>query len=122
MKTFALVVILVVIAAVVVANLGYADPVFGFLEFVPGHDITGHFGLFGLLSFSVNSWLAASGQARTHVTTGLAVLAILEELSQAVIPARTFSLADLSASLAGLVTGAACSAWRQRARRDERAV
>jgi hypothetical protein len=111
-KAFVLFVVTVVVAAVLVADLGHADLVFGFLEFVPGRDVTGHFALFALLSFCVNSWLAAPGRARTHVTAGLAVLVVLEELSQSFIPARTFSLLDLSASLIGLAAGAAWSSWR----------
>lgn len=109
MKALALFLAFVVVAAIVIANLGYADRVFGFLDYIPGRDVTGHFVLFGLLSFAVNAWLAASGRARTHVTAELAGLVVLEELSQALIPARTFSLVDLSASLAGLVVGAAVS-------------
>jgi len=109
MKALALSVAFVIVAAIVVANLGYADQVFGFLDYVPGHDVTGHFALFGLLSFAVNAWLSASGRSRTHVTAELAGLVVLEELSQALIPARTFSLVDLSASLTGLVVGAVAS-------------
>jgi len=122
MKAFALLVVLVVVAAVLLANFGHAGQVFSFLEFIPGRDITGHFGLFGLLSFSVNSWVAASSRARTHVTAGLAVLVALEELSQAVIPARTFSLVDLSASLVGVAAGAVGSFWLSRPRRGKGAA
>ena len=96
MKALAVFLAVVVVAAITIANLGYADRVFGFLDYVPGRDVTGHFVLFGLLSFAVNSWLAASGRPRTHVTAELAGLVVLEELSQALIPARTFSLVDTS--------------------------
>jgi hypothetical protein len=112
-KALTLLTAAVVVAAVLVANLGYAEQVFGFLRYIPGRDVTGHFGLFALLSFGLNSWLATSGrQAGRAAATGvLGALITLEELSQAIIPARTFSLVDLSASLVGVLAGAAASSW-----------
>ena len=113
MKTLALLAAAVIVAAILISNLGYGGRVFRFLQYVPGGDVTGHFGLFALLSFAVNSAgasRAASERRRGRVTAALAVLVVLEEASQALIPARTFSLVDLSASLAGLLAGAAGSA------------
>ena len=92
----------------------YLDLVFFFsllaMEFVPGEDLTGHFALFGLLGFAGVSWVslptrAATRTARARIAVALAVLVILEELSQALNPAREFSLLDLSASLAGVLAG-----------------
>jgi hypothetical protein len=51
------------------------------------------------------------------VAAVLAALIVLEELSQSLIPARTFSLSDLAASLCGLAAGGVASAWLARLRR-----
>jgi VanZ family protein len=120
MKVLAFLVAGVIVAAIVLANLGYGG-VFHFLEYVPGGDVTAHFALFALLSFAVNSAAASRAESswrRTRITAGLAVLVILEEASQAAIPTRTFSLLDLSASLLGLVTGAVGSGWVSAAKRQ----
>jgi VanZ family protein len=122
MKTLALLVAAVIVAAIVLADLGYGA-VFYFLEYVPGGDVTAHFALFALLSFAVCSAFAERAEGawrRARVTAVLAVLAVLEEASQSAIPTRTFSLVDLSASLLGLATGAVGSAGLAAAKRRRR--
>lgn len=116
MKIFAVLVATVVVMLTLIANLGYANQVFGFLKYVPGRDITGHFVLYGVLGFAATAGIARSRwatipKARAIMTTVLATLITLEEFSQALIATRTFSFLDLSASLAGVLLGSAASTW-----------
>lgn len=97
-------------SATLIANLGYGDRAFAFLRYVPGRDLTGHFGLYALLSFAFTRWVArptaaATRTARIRIVTVLAILVALEEVSQSLVSARTFSLLDLVASLSGLLAG-----------------
>jgi VanZ family protein len=122
MRRFALIMIGVIALITLLADLGYADHVFRLLSHVPGGDLTGHFGLYGFLSFGVTSWLALPSVSATRgrhipVTVALAVVVTLEELSQAFIAVRTFSLRDLSASLAGVLVGSLASMWLAGSRR-----
>lgn len=64
-----------------------------------GVDKLGHFVLYGLLALFASAYFG-----RTKRVAGiLAVLATIEEASQAWFPARTFDLWDLAATLAGIV-------------------
>jgi VanZ family protein len=105
---------LVIVAAIVSANLGLGGGLIRLIQRVPGEDLTGHFVLFGGLSLAASAWLTDPRRRRacTHARLAalLAVLVTLEELSQIWIPGRTFSLADLSASLLGVAAGAAAAA------------
>jgi VanZ family protein len=108
-----------VVLLTVAADLGRGGSVFAFSAYVPGGDITGHFVLFCLLSFFVTSWLSRSAAttprwSRVRTTAFLAIVVAIEELSQAFISTRTFSLLDLSASLAGLLAGSLASLWLTR--------
>lgn len=123
MKVVALTVIASVFVISALASLGYGPVLFSFVLKIPGRDLTGHFVLMGLLSLSVNLWLAEGpweGALRriARVTAWVSVAVTLEELSQFVIPKRNFSTDDLSASVAGVVVGAltavAFFAWRSR--------
>lgn len=110
MKTLAIVMVVTIASATLIANLGYGDQVFAFLRYVPGGDLTGHFGLYALLGFALTSWVsrptrAETRSARIRITAVLAILVSLEEVCQSVIPARTFSLLDMTASVFGLVAG-----------------
>ena len=110
MRLLAIVTVAVIVAATVVASLGYGDQAFAFLRHVPGGDLTGHFGLYAALSFAICGLVsrptpAATRAKRLRVVSALAVLVTLEELSQALLPSRTFSLLDLAASLTGLAAG-----------------
>lgn len=91
------------------ADLGDGSA-FRFVRHIPGRDLTGHFVLFGLLSFlsassirrktSLEGWVA-----RLQWVAVLSLLVALEEGSQAFIPSRSFSFQDLSASWAGILFG-----------------
>lgn len=116
MKTLAVITTLIIVVATILAGTGRADFIFEFLRYVPGRDVTGHFVIFAALGLSVAAWLRRSGRAWASVhwpwiIVGLGVLATLDELSQRFIEARSFSFADLSASLGGLLVGALASSW-----------
>jgi VanZ family protein len=98
-----------IVAIVVAAN---ADLLPRFLEriyYFPGGDKTGHFLLFGILSFLLNRSALTLLPKRTHahlvltVSLLLAVLIGLEEWSQSLFPARTMDLSDLLASYVGVI-------------------
>jgi VanZ family protein len=114
MRIFAAFMAASVVLLTIAANFGWGGRAFAFLHYVPGRDVTGHFALFALLSFSVVSWLSrptptSPGWSQVRITALLAAVVTIEEFSQAFIPARTFSLLDLSASWAGLLAGALVS-------------
>jgi polysaccharide biosynthesis protein VpsQ len=119
MKSLAVLVAAVIVFAIVVSNLGYGPGAFAFVERIPGTDLTAHFALYALFSFAVNAALAgrAGGRSRYKITAVLAAIVVLEEWSQRYFPARTFSIADLSASLLGIAAGAAASALLARVQR-----
>ena len=75
---------------------------FTFLTCIPGADKLGHFLLFGCGTAAVLLALPESQPARLLGTSAVAVLVLLEELLQLGAASRTFSLLDLSASLAGV--------------------
>lgn len=96
----------IVIIAVAASNLGAGSRLFGFIDRIPGRDKTGHFLLMGALSFAAVLALAprlkiSLGKASCRVILALCGVITLEELSQYFITTRTFSIADLLASLAG---------------------
>jgi VanZ family protein len=113
-KALTLLLLLVVVAAVGVADLGLADRAFRLIERVPGRDLTGHFLIFAALSLAASAWLADPRRPGAWPRLGLAAFVAgfvaLEELSQAFVPARTFSFADLAASWLGVGAGAAAAA------------
>jgi hypothetical protein len=114
MRIFAAFMAASVVLITIAANFGWGGRAFAFLRYVPGRDVTGHFVLFALLSFAVVSWLSrptstSPGWSYVRITALLAAVVTVEEFSQALIPARTFSWLDLSASLAGLLAGALVS-------------
>ena len=89
------------------ADSGRARWLFDLVRLVPGGDKTGHFVLFGWLSFLLNVVLRAStvrfGRLtllKGSVTVG--AFAIVEEVSQLFFAARTFDLLDLTAGLLGI--------------------
>lgn len=103
------------LTASLLTSLGYGPLLFGFVLDVPGGDVTAHVVLMGLLSLTVN--LAVSRSRRplgvVPCTALLLVAVTLEELSQKLIPTRTFSLVDLAASYAGILAFAGLAAWIQ---------
>jgi VanZ family protein len=85
----------------------------------PYGDRIGHFALFGLLSFllcmafPIPSIRALKGNIPV-LTLALAFFIIAEEVSQCFISTRTFSWADLAASLAGWGLGWGLGSWINR--------
>lgn len=92
---------------IVLADLGRGGWLFRLAGLIPGGDKTGHFVLFGILSFLVNLVMrfATFQLGRMTVMKGnLLLLAIvsLEELSQLLFKSRSFDLFDLVADVAGI--------------------
>jgi membrane-associated phospholipid phosphatase len=90
----------VVLLGILTATLGLSR--FEWLR-LPGADKTLHFVLFGLFSLFASGYLRRWGSAKVSAT--IAVLATLEELSQAFVPTRTFDLGDLACTLSGILAG-----------------
>lgn len=99
---------LLIVAIVVDANADVLPRQLKRLADFPGGDKTGHFVLFGILSFLVNKsalmLLSKWNPVRIILITSLllSILIGLEEWSQSLFPARTMSLNDLVASLSGV--------------------
>jgi VanZ family protein len=75
---------------------------YSFIRTIPWADKAGHFGLFGLATLFVIRSLAFSKWRHVSGAALVAFVAILEEVLQILIPTRSFSLTDLSASLSGV--------------------
>ena len=107
---------LFIIALVIGADAGQFPQRLKYLYDFPGGDKAGHFILFGVLSFLLNSsalvLFPKQNPARLVLTASLllSILIGLEEWSQALFPARTMSITDLIASFAGVILFA-CLAW-----------
>jgi VanZ family protein len=92
---------------------------------LPGRDKTGHFLLMG--GFAGVSVLAFAGRrvaerrvSALAVTTGVALIVVLEEAAQLWLPNRDFSGVDLASSLCGVAIFAALAAiWRARSQRGQ---
>ena len=90
------------------ANSGSSSPFFSFVHAIPFGDKLGHFGLFGTLTLI--SILAT--RYRTfqlgflniyYAAAGVAVFVVCEEISQLLLPLRTFDPVDLSADFLGIL-------------------
>ena len=106
-KTLTSAFILFILLIIYFANTGTMPTVFMAIQNFPYGDKVAHFVLMGTLSFLVN--LALHG--RTHTLSSrpfllgsfaVALIVLLEELSQIFLPNRTFSLADLTADFLGI--------------------
>ena len=107
---------ILIIVIIVLADMGSLGFLGGLYNF-PYGDKAGHFILFGILSFLI---VLAVLRSRRHpdpiratvvVTLVLTLFITVEEISQIFFPNRTFSLLDLSFSLAGTFLGA-WLAWK----------
>ncbi|SDJ82033.1 hypothetical protein SAMN04488540_1148 [Ferrimonas sediminum] len=88
------------------ANSGGDSVFFDLVRHLPYGDKLGHFCLFGLLTLAANlgTGLRTVLFGRWYLgTTLVSLFVLLEELSQILLPRRTFDLADLAADLAGIV-------------------
>jgi undecaprenyl-diphosphatase len=103
-----------VLLATLAASLGLLH--FGFLA-LPGADRAFHFLLFGLLAFLAVGWWGRAPAWR--VVLVLALLALAEEASQALVPGRSADPLDLAAAWLGLALGG-WLAMRLRTRRRVR--
>lgn len=110
-----------ILAIIFLANMDAGHGLMDLANRLPGRDVTAHFILMGILSFLVNASLRGArvscfGLRLPHGTLIMAALVTLEESSQTLLPARTFSLLDLAASLGGVILlgQAAClPIWRR---------
>ncbi len=101
---------LIIIAAVVIANLGYSESFWPIISHTPNADKVGHIGILGILGFLSNlafpdfriRFLPRFVTATSFV---LLVLISLEEISQAFIPSRHCDIFDWLADLTGLAIG-----------------
>lgn len=97
----------IVVGAAALASLGRLPMAL----FSSGVDKLGHFLGLGVLSFLAVSFFGRSRWRRTVLI--IAAASVLEELSQGLLPARTFDFGDIAANLAGI---ALCGTLAQRAR------
>jgi VanZ family protein len=86
----------VVVGAGVFASLGRLPVAL----FSSGIDKLGHFLGLGVLSFFAVSFFGRSRWRRTVLI--IAAASVLEELSQGLLPARTFDFGDMAANLVGI--------------------
>ena len=107
MKLTAILFAIFLVVLVILANFGLGSSFYSFINAVPGGDKTGHFILYGLMSYFLNS--ALKGKVISFYSLKmlkgsffLAVVIAIEELSQYYIPSRTFSWLDLLASYFGV--------------------
>jgi VanZ family protein len=108
MKTLTLVVFVAVAMISLLASTSYGVTIAHLVQQIPGGDKTGHFVLMGLVSFVTVAAAIRLGtrRPRANVMIGFSlvgVFATLDEVLQLVLPRRTFSWTDLSASYAGVV-------------------
>ncbi len=107
-RWLAAVYLLLIVGIVLLANDGHYSFIFKWIRAIPGADKAGHFVLMGGLAFVVNlacglrtftalkrSWLLGSAI--------VAVIVLLEEISQAWVPSRTFDLRDLAFDFLGIL-------------------
>jgi VanZ family protein len=93
---------------VCLADSGHGRRLFALVQAVPGGDKTGHFLLFGILSFLVNHVLQAAEVRwcwRVLLKGSVLVMAAatLEEFSQLFFRSRTFELLDLACDAVGIL-------------------
>ncbi len=110
----------------VAANAGFGQRYWAFLGDWPAGDKVGHFALFGTLAFLVEAgWRRrcfgggdGGGRRRRFPVgiVGVAIFAVVEELSQAFLPTRGFDWWDMVASLAGVAAAWAAveGVWRKK--------
>jgi VanZ family protein len=108
LKWLMLLFIIFMLGVILLADLGSLPSSVAMLYRFPHGDRAGHFILFGILTFLVNS--AFPRQVRSmhaNVFYGsliIAVLATLEEISQLFLSYRTFDLIDLIFTLLGVAS------------------
>ena len=94
-----------IVVLTLIANTGVGSSLLELVELLPGKDLAGHFLLYSALGFALSLYLSG---AKKHSGIWIALVAIAivaEEFSQMFMELRTFSLADLCASLTGFAFG-----------------
>lgn len=108
MKWLALLFILFMLGVILLADLGSLPSPVAILYRFPNGDRVGHFILFGILTFLVNSAFPRRVRImHVDVYQGsliIATLATLEEISQLFFSYRTFDLIDLTFTLMGIAS------------------
>lgn len=94
--------------AIYSANTSANNFVFDYIRGIPNGDKWGHFFLFGLLAFFVNLALKLSvfkvlGLPVFYGSFFVSLFVVAEELTQILIPSRTFDLVDLYADAIGIL-------------------
>ena len=107
MKLVAIIFAVFLVALVILANLGMGSVFRELMNFFPGRDKTGHFFLFGIMSYLLNMTLNGEklSMCQLNLLKGSLILSFvvtIEEISQYFLPSRTFSWIDLLASYAGI--------------------
>lgn len=125
MKWAAAIFLILIIAVILLADLGRMPEFLANLYNFPNGDKVGHFLLMGILSFLVNAGvvpvfsLKRSGRSVLVASLILALLAGIEEWSQQFFSHRHASLLDLLSSLAGIVLFAGL-AWMRQAKKTKK--
>jgi polysaccharide biosynthesis protein VpsQ len=107
-STLAFCFFLFILWIIYLANTGSSSIFFNFVRSIPYGDKWGHVGLFGFLTLLaiVGSKFRSFSCGRLNIYYGAAVVflfALVEELSQAFIPSRTFDFVDLVANSIGIL-------------------
>jgi len=98
------------------ATLGWWTPLFGAVRQIPHGDKYMHFSFVGFMAFALSltavAW-SSRGTLRVLglVGFGVALLSICEETTHRWLPGRTFSLADMTANLLGILAFGLVAAW-----------
>jgi VanZ family protein len=117
MRSMVLLYALMVLAIVVIADLGALGPWVQGLRAIPFGDKVAHLALAAGLGFGAASMrgprLRVGALSISWATPFVVVVATLEELSQQFIPSRSYDLADLAADFVGIAVGTALAIHRR---------
>ena len=105
MKLPLFVVATLIVLVTLVANSAAGNSLLRFVQLLPGKDLAGHFGLYAALGLALSLCLKGALKIDVLLIVLFTVGIIAEEFSQKFIGHRTFSLTDLTASLAGFAFG-----------------
>ncbi|MDJ0842106.1 MAG: VanZ family protein [Acidobacteriota bacterium] len=101
---------------IAVANLGYGESMFVFMEHVPAGDKIGHLLIMGFLSLLVNLGMNAdtielAGRPVLKGSMAIFVAATAEEFTQLFLTHRTFDPGDLTCDYLGIFIFGRLAAW-----------
>ncbi len=101
MRTIAGAYVALLLGIVLLADVGAIGPLLRFVHAVPWMDKIAHFAFATVLGVMIE----AASRSRGRALVVVAVCVLIEELSQRLVPGRTFDLFDLAADALGLVGG-----------------